>query len=416
MQGSGGLVLTAEMKAILRQPGFVKEREDGQRLRNLYQDLSMHFHPMLLNEFALACFAGAFQSVKEMIETGRAPDLRGTETPFKHGYISLVIFGAQRTVSGPPGTDHAATLKYLLEAGAPPDVEDVVGHTALQHASMHATELGFVRSLLRYGANVDHRNRYGETALSFACRANQPEIIELLMEAGANMDIPDADGVAPSHFYIACGPKVTAAVRKWQRRRMGEKAAFEEKKCDGCSVKVQSLKWCARCKAARYCSATCQRAHWRIHKANCHPLDASNTVTIRPRYGGFTTLFSTSEFVRKGLGIPIQESSSSRQPSMRAPRLDPDEAKGMTIKVQVPYGPDVSPSSPQSQGSLLLYNKKRNFTCQVYREDEPAAYDRIVHVVRTKGVGGAKAYFPAELKSEDKLVIKIGEVLAEQPF
>jgi len=41
---------------------------------------------------------------------------------------------------------------------------------------------------------------------------------------------------------------------------------------------------------------------------------------------------------------------------------------------------------------------------------------RIAQTVWTKGVGGAKAYFPAELKSRDELVIKVGEVLAEQPF
>jgi hypothetical protein len=30
--------------------------------------------------------------------------------------------------------------------------------------------------------------------------------------------------------------------------------------------------------------------------------------------------------------------------------------------------------------------------------------------------GGAKAYFAAELKSKDELVVKVSEVLAEQPF
>jgi hypothetical protein len=31
-------------------------------------------------------------------------------------------------------------------------------------------------------------------------------------------------------------------------------------------------------------------------------------------------------------------------------------------------------------------------------------------------VGGAKAYFAAELKSKDELLVKVSEVLAEQPF
>lgn len=54
--------------------------------------------------------------------------------------------------------------------------------------------------------------------------------------------------------------------------------------------------------------------------------------------------------------------------------------------------------------------------CAVRRSDGPTAYDRISNVIRTRGVGGAKAYFAAELKSKDELVVKVSEVLAEQPF
>lgn len=86
----------------------------------------------------------------------------------------------------------------------------------------------------------------------------------------------------------------------------------------------------------------------------------------------------------------------------------------MVIKVQVPYG--FGTPAESSKGDLLIYTKKRDFVCMVQWTDEPQAYDRISHVVRTKGVGGAKAYFPAELRSADVLVVKVDEVLAEQPF
>lgn len=65
---------------------------------------------------------------------------------------------------------------------------------------------------------------------------------------------------------------------------------------------------------------------------------------------------------------------------------------------------------------LMVYNKKRDFVCMIMKHGNEAGYRRICDVIRTRGVGGMKAYFAAELKKEDELVVKVGEVLAEQPF
>jgi len=80
----------------------------------------------------------------------------------------------------------------------------------------------------------------------------------------------------------------------------------------------------------------------------------------------------------------------------------------MIIKVQLPLNWD--------GGALFVYTKKRDFVCSVRKQDSPSAYDRIVKVVKTQGVGGVKAYFAAELRSKDELVVKVSEVLAGQPF
>jgi hypothetical protein len=97
------------------------------------------------------------------------------------------------------------------------------------------------------------------------------------------------------------------------------------------------------------------------------------------------------------------------------------DPKTMVIKVQVPFeapGVVVDPYSHPllKNGTLLVYNKKRDFVCQIERTDNPSAYDRISEVVRKKGQDGAKAYFAAELKSKDVLIVKVSEVLAVQPF
>lgn len=101
----------------------------------------------------------------QMVESGLAPDLEGSETPYKFGYIALVVTGALRIASG-PGMDHVELLKYLLKAGAPPDVEDIAGYTALHHATMQeGSRVDLARILLENGADPNHRTRYGSTPI-----------------------------------------------------------------------------------------------------------------------------------------------------------------------------------------------------------------------------------------------------------
>ena len=63
----------------------------------------------------------------------------------------------------------------------------------------------------------------------------------------------------------------------------------------------------------------------------------------------------------------------------------------------------------------MVYTKKRDFVARIRKEDAPAAYDKLFQIISTKGPGGAKGYFLAELKSAKELVVKT-EILAEQPF
>ena len=92
----------------------------------------------------------------------------------------------------------------------------------------------------------------------------------------------------------------------------------------------------------------------------------------------------------------------------------------MVIKVQIPYaGPGATPQQQamtERTGSCLVYTKKRDLVCQLRMEDNPSSYDALISVIKTKGVGGLKAYFSAEMKSKDEILVKTGDVLAEQSF
>ena len=80
----------------------------------------------------------------------------------------------------------------------------------------------------------------------------------------------------------------------------------------------------------------------------------------------------------------------------------------MIIKVQVPLMPGFD--------EFMVYDKKRDFVCRIKKQDNPEAYRRVEQVVRSQGVGGAKAYFSAEMKKPDELIVKVSEVLPEQTF
>lgn len=197
----------------------------------------------------------------QRVEAGDAPDLEGTETPFKVGYASFIVTGAQRLQSCPPGYGlHLETLKYLISRGLPVDSSDIAGLTPLFHAvTGQVLRLDLARILLEAGANVDFQNRYGEVALFGAFQRNFTTAIDLLMEFGASLDIAEADGITPMKFFLSCGPQVTATVTRWINKRRGEEAPLAEKRCGECGRSDVSLKNCSKCHAARYCTVECQR-------------------------------------------------------------------------------------------------------------------------------------------------------------
>ncbi|KZT67864.1 hypothetical protein DAEQUDRAFT_766823 [Daedalea quercina L-15889] len=108
-----------------------------------------------LKQFAFDRWFGQVAKVKRAVKSGRAPDLTGTETPYKFGYCTLVVARAQRDADAFPDADHIATIKYLISSGAPKDSSDIAGLTALHHATMstQGPTLALVRILLESGAN-----------------------------------------------------------------------------------------------------------------------------------------------------------------------------------------------------------------------------------------------------------------------
>ena len=125
---------------------------------------------------------------------------------------------------------------------------------------------------------------------------------------------------------------------------------------------------------------------------------------------------STADVTRAALGYPVPKRPERNSRSVQIPTIRPGEVKKTIVKIQLPFSVRLGGPTPEEVGDMLVFDKQRTIVCRIRREDGPEAYLRISRTIRTKGLQGCKAYFPAEMQTTDKLVIKIAEVLAEQPF
>jgi ankyrin repeat protein len=102
----------------------------------------------------------------------------------------------------------AATVQLLIQAGADPNAKDATGVAPL-HRAVRTRCTGAVRALLVNGADVRLANKSGSTPLhlavqdtgrggsgSPAARAEQKEIIQLLLAHGARPTDEDSSGVS----------------------------------------------------------------------------------------------------------------------------------------------------------------------------------------------------------------------------
>lgn len=93
-------------------------------------------------------------------------------------------------------------VKVLIDAGADPAITNRYGGTALIPASEHGYVEVVKELLTRSEINVNHVNNLGWTALMEAIILNnggekQQQVIQLLIEYGADVTIPDKNGVTP---------------------------------------------------------------------------------------------------------------------------------------------------------------------------------------------------------------------------
>ena len=97
--------------------------------------------------------------------------------------------------------EDVSLLELTLQAGADVDAKDGYNGTGLIRAA-HRGYVEIVRRLLAAGVEIAHVNRLGWTALLEAIILGDggeahTEVVRLLVDAGADVDLADGDGVTP---------------------------------------------------------------------------------------------------------------------------------------------------------------------------------------------------------------------------
>jgi hypothetical protein len=166
---------------------------------------------------------------------------------------------------------------------------------------------------------------------------------------------------------------------------------------------------------------------WSNHKSDCRLATNSEIVTVIPTIRPFQTAISQSDLIRQAIAANDPNKTPLPDISHKIPAnvTTKTQSSNLVIKVQLPYGGQREGGGALTgEGrDLMVYNSKRSFNAAIKKEGNEQAYTRLTEVISEKGVKldgkgpGMKAYFQAELaENPQKLVIRVGDVLAEQGF
>lgn len=154
------------------------------------------------DKLALAIAGGDLKSVKQLIAVG--VDVNAPLESMNNVHpVALAIVMKQ-----------PATARLLLQKGANPNVPLVPGDTSLTllHYQVDKGETEMVKLLVDAGANLEVRDRYGSTPLNLAAKKGATDIAKILLEAGAIVDSRDDKKRTPLHWAAFQGQEETVAL------------------------------------------------------------------------------------------------------------------------------------------------------------------------------------------------------------
>ena len=336
-------------------------------LRNAWAD-GLDIHPAngLMSPWARALFSGDYEETMRMLDmdSNVSKLIEKRETLYNISAIFLVIIGSRcltNTFSQfdstrdevPNKEGHTKILSKLLELGANLAARDIAGYTPLHHcltAMATPTTLNMAVLLLKAGADPNLQNRFGASPLFECIMSAKLDAVKLLLHFGARFDVIDNDGTTcfdlAAHF-----PKVNALVS--EAGADASKKVRAEKKSEGffkCSAGCgkNGSKRCTGCYLVYFCSDTCFKETWPVHKSNCKE--------TRAQY----------KAVKLTIQVMVNLNYRSNQVTTSKAASTPPAKKHFIVKVQVPQGLTNEP--------LMVYNEDRSVMAFLKKASSPEVY------------------------------------------
>ncbi|MEP6962318.1 MAG: ankyrin repeat domain-containing protein [Acidobacteriota bacterium] len=190
--------------------------------------------------------AAALELIRDLIKRGANVNARTTDWPptrrhlMRLGDLSWVNFIGQTPFLRAAMSGDVTAMKLLLENGADPKIETVEGTSPLMAAAginwvvaQTYTEsdegiLEAVKLCLALGADVNHANSMGLTAVHGAANRGSDHVIQFLADHGAKMDAKDKEGRTPyvwaeGVFLATNAPMARASSMALIKKLAGEK-------------------------------------------------------------------------------------------------------------------------------------------------------------------------------------------------
>jgi uncharacterized protein len=192
--------------------------------------------------------APVLEMIKELIAAGANVNARTRELPpsrrwlYSLNDVSWVDFTGQTPFLRAALSADTATMRLLVAHGADPNLPTLAGTTPLMAAAgvnwvvaQTYTEsvparLESVKLCLELGADVNATNSMGLTALLGAVNRGSNDIIELLVQRGARLDIKDKEGRTPLRWAEGVFLAAVGAERKPATIELLERLIAESKK------------------------------------------------------------------------------------------------------------------------------------------------------------------------------------------
>ncbi|KAF9319573.1 Glycerophosphocholine phosphodiesterase [Linnemannia elongata] len=126
---------------------------------------------------------------------------------------------------------HVEAVRLLIQYGADLDAQDEDGESCLIIASKngHVECVKLLIAGAKKGANLELCERfYGWTALHLAAIENHPEVIKVLLEAGANPDVFDFSSWTPHEHAVFAANNVCAALLRPVTKNLDERQRLQK--------------------------------------------------------------------------------------------------------------------------------------------------------------------------------------------